>query len=98
MLSEAVRSTEEEEARSAGDASSAAVLDGLSELAGQAFASTAEATMAVLRLVAEQLGVRSSFLSRIRREEGRFEVLTAHNAPGGCDMATGAILSLPQAY
>jgi hypothetical protein len=98
MLSEAVRSTEEGEAWSAGDASSAAVLDGLSELAGQAFASTAEATMAVLRLVAEQLGVRSSFLSRITREEGRFEVVAAHNDPGGCDMATGAILSLPQAY
>lgn len=70
-------------------------LGGLSELAGRGFASTGEATGAVLRLLSEQLGMRSSFLARITRAEDRFE---AHNAPGGCAIEPGLVAPLPGAY
>lgn len=73
-------------------------LDGLAALAARGFASTSEATEAVLRLVAAELGTRTSFLSRVDRDNERFEILAAFNAPGGCDLAPGAVLPLPQTY
>ena len=73
-------------------------LGGLSELAGTSFGSSREATNAVLRLLADQLGMRSGFLTRITPQDNRNEVLAAYNAPGGCDIPAGALLPLSQTY
>ena len=73
-------------------------LGGLSELAGRSFASTREATDASLRLLTEQLGMRTSFLARVTPAEDRFEVLGAHNVPGGCGIEPGEALPLPGTY
>ena len=68
----------------------AGYLDGLAALAGRGFASSEEALAAILRLVVGQLGLRSSYLTRLSPEEQRSEVLVAYNAPGGCDIRAGA--------
>ena len=80
------------------EAEAANFLGGLSELAARSFASTEEAMAAILRLIIEQFGMRTSFLTRITRELGRSEVLAAHNRPGGCDIAPGSLLELPLTF
>ena len=74
------------------------LLAGLGTLAARRFTSTAEAVDAILRAIAEQTGVRSSFLTRITRDTGQSEVLAAFNAPGGCDVRSGDVLELPQTF
>ena len=69
-------------------------LGALSELAGRSFNSTEEATRALLRLVSEQLGMRSAFLTRITPAEDCNEVVVSHNAPDGCAIPAGAVLPL----
>lgn len=67
-------------------------LSGLSALAGRSFTSTDETIAAVLALLVEQLGMRSSFVSRIDRAAGRFELVASHKAVGGCGIPpTGAV-------
>ena len=73
---------------------SPAYLGGLSELAGRSFGSAEEAGEAILRLISEQLGMRSAFLTRITLKENRNEVVASHNAPGGCGIPVGAVLPL----
>jgi signal transduction histidine kinase len=52
----------------------------------------------VVRLLAEQLSVRSTFVSHISTETREFEVVAAFNAPGGCDIPEGSVLPLPQTF
>lgn len=73
---------------------STAYLGGLSELAGRSFDSADEAREALLRLLSEQLGMRSAFLTHITPEDDRNEVVASHNAPGGCGIPVGAVLPL----
>ncbi len=80
------------------EAEAAQFLGGLSELAARSFASTEEAMASILLLIVEQFGMRTSFLTRITRELGQSEVLAAHNRPGGCDVAPGAVLELPLTF
>ena len=47
------------------------------------FPSTAEATQAVLATISAQLGLRTTFLTRITPHDGRNRILAAHNEPGG---------------
>ena len=75
-----------------------AYLSGLSELAGRSFASTQEAVEAILRLIVNQLGLRSSFLTHISREECQKEILVAHNLVDGSDIQSGVSLELPQTF
>ncbi len=79
-------------------ADTARYLSSLSGLAGRSFGSTEEMTGAVLRLVAEELGMRSSLLSRIDRSRNELEVLASHNAPGGCDIRSGDSFELRQTF
>ncbi len=79
-------------------AQTAVYLNSLSELAGRSFPSTAEALEAILRLVVEQLGLRTSYLMQITCEEGRSEVLAVYNTPGGCDIARGTVLELTDTF
>lgn len=73
---------------------SPAYLGGLSELAGRSFGSAEEAREALLRLISEQLGMRSAFLTRITPRENRNEIVASHDAPGGCGIPVGAVLPL----
>ena len=73
---------------------SPAYLGGLSELAGRSFNSVEEERQALLQLLAEQLGMRSAFLTRITPEENRNEIVASHNAPDGCGIPVGAVLPL----
>ncbi len=75
-------------------AAASTYLVGLSELAGRSFDSTQEATRALLRMVSEQLDMRSAFLTHITPAEDRNEVLASHNAPDGCGIPMGAVLPL----
>lgn len=73
-------------------------LGGLSALAAQGFASTHAAFEATLQLISEQLGLRTSYLTKITVEQQLSHVLAAYNAPGGCDVAPGATLALPETF
>lgn len=73
-------------------------LSSLSALAGQSFASTQEAVEAILKLVVDELGLRSSFLTRIDQEECQNEVVMAANLAGGSDIRAGVALELPQTF
>ena len=75
-------------------AGSSAYLGSLSELAGRSFGSEEEAREALLRLLSEQIGMRSAFLTRIAPKENRNEVVASHNAPDGCGIPVGAVLPL----
>ncbi len=70
-----------------------AYLGGLSEFAGRSFGSLEEATEALLRLIAEQTGMRSAFLTRITPEENRNRIVASHNADG-FGIPAGAVLPL----
>src|SRR3712207_6832226 len=76
----------------------AVYLNDLSKISVCSSTSMQEAVEAILKLLVEQLGMRSAFLARITQEENRFEVLAAYNAPGGCNIAAGAILSLSHSF
>ncbi len=69
-------------------------LGGLSTLAGRSFSSAQESTEAILRLIADQLGMRSAFLTHITIDEERNEIIASYNAPGGCDILPGLVLPL----
>ncbi len=73
-----------------------AYLSGLWALSARGFASTDEASQAVVRLASEQLGMRSAFLAHFDGEEKL--VLASHNAPGGCDIAAGEVLPIAHSY
>ncbi|CAA9266862.1 MAG: hypothetical protein AVDCRST_MAG93-2449 [uncultured Chloroflexia bacterium] len=73
-------------------------LHSLSELAGCSFASTTEALGATLKLIVDQLGLRSSFVTAIDRETCQNEVIAAYNVPGGCDVPAKALLELPETF
>jgi hypothetical protein len=73
-------------------------LESLSDLAAQSFATTSDATDAILRAITDQLGMRTSWVSRIDRRIDESLVLAAHNEPGGCGVAAGARLPLPDTF
>ncbi len=80
------------------DADTSTVLTSLSELAGRSFASKQESVEAILRLIVDQLGLRSGFLARIDREACQLEVISAYNRAGGSEMQSGTVLELPQTF
>src|SRR5919202_1220840 len=70
----------------------------VSAFAAQTFTSPREAMETVVRLLAEQLSVHSTFVSHISAETRKFEVVAAFNAPGGCDIREGTVLPLPETF
>lgn len=69
---------------------------GISTLAGPSFASLTEAVAAVLQVVTEQVGTRTSFLTHLDAPAGRSKVVAVHNLPDGCAVAAGAALEPPE--
>ena len=70
------------------------LLEGLSRLAGRGFADRSEATSEILRLITDQFGLRTSFVSRIEPERGELLVVESRNEPGGCDLPAGTTVDL----
>jgi|GEM_PF-6839337 len=75
-----------------------AYLDSLSALSARSFPTTDALVDAVLALITTQLGLRTSFLTRITPTENRNHVLAVHNRPGGCDLASGIDLPLEDTF
>jgi PAS domain S-box-containing protein len=67
-----------------------ATLDRLSQLAGQRFATSADATEAVLSAITDVVGMRTSWISKVDEEAGRLDIVAAHNKPGGSDIRAGS--------
>lgn len=75
-----------------------AYIDALSRLTAESFATLDDATTTIVNFVAEQVGTRSSFLSRIDAEAGTLELLVAYNAAGGCALNQGEVIPLPRTF
>lgn len=75
-----------------------AFLNSISELAAGRYCSTREMVEAVLELLTDQIGMRSSFLTRITSDRNRLEVLAAHNEPGGSDVPSEVSLELHETF
>ena len=73
-------------------------LHALSSLAGTSFGTTSAATEAILRLIADLFGMRTTWVSRIDRSSCEMVVTAAHNEPGGCDFRAGTTHPLPDTY
>jgi PAS domain S-box-containing protein len=69
-----------------------------SAFGGRSFSSSREAIETTLRLVTSQLGLRTAYVARITRGEGRFEVLAVHEEAGGLGVAEGLIAPLGEAW
>jgi signal transduction histidine kinase len=80
------------------DHEAATYLDSLSTLARRGFASNREATDAILQLLMEQLTMRSSFLTHVTGEVGRFEVIAAQNEASGCAIKVGTVVPVYQNF
>ena len=76
---------------------SAPLMRELSALAARSYGSADEAATAAVRLIAEQLGMRTSYLTRLL-PAGRLEILAAYRAPGGCAIAAGEIYAAPETF
>ena len=73
-------------------------LDSLSQLSARSFASTDALVEAILSLIANQLGLRTSFLTHITSTDNRNHVIAAYNHPGGCDIAPDTELPLEDTF
>ena len=73
-------------------------LAGLSALAARGFPSISAAVDAILQLMVEELGTRSSFLARIAHENSQLEVVSVLNLPGGCDIQVGTTVPLQKGF
>ncbi len=75
-----------------------AYLGPLSALAAHTFRSTDALMDAILTLVVDQLGLRTSFLTHIVPEHDQNRIVAAHNAPGGCDVLAGTAMPLEDTF
>lgn len=73
-------------------------LDSLSALSAKSFPSTDALIEAILTLITEQLGLRTSFLTRITPGENRNHVVAAYNQPDGCEMVANIDLALEDTF
>jgi hypothetical protein len=73
-------------------------LDSLSALSATSFPSTNALIDAILRLITEQIGLRTSFLTHITPGENRNHVVAAYNQPDGCDLAADTDLPLEDTF
>lgn len=70
----------------------------LSALAATSFPSTAALIDAILALITEQLGLRTSFLTQITPAANCNHVLAVYNQPHGCDLVAGIDLPLEDTF
>lgn len=73
-------------------------LDSISILAARSFPSTDALIEAMLVLITDQLGLRTSFLTRITPRENRNHVIAAYSQPDGCGLESGIDLPLEDTF
>ena len=61
-------------------------LDHLYRLAGRHFATSTDATSAVLATISDVLGMRTSWVSHVNEASCELNIVAAHNEPGGCNV------------
>ncbi|HEX2911225.1 MAG TPA: hypothetical protein VH186_10485 [Chloroflexia bacterium] len=83
------------ETSAAPTSSPARLLESLSSLATRLFESEQEFSRAALDAIADQVGVRTPFLSST--QAGLFEIVDVVNRQG-CNLQSGATLPLPDSY
>jgi signal transduction histidine kinase len=71
---------------------------GLSALSAHSYASAEEAAAAILQLITDLLGMRTSYFTRLLPTEGQLEILAAYSTPGGCAITAGDIYSVPETF
>ncbi len=62
------------------------------------YRTTSDATDAVLRAVAQLLGMRTTWISRIERSASEAFVVASLNEAGGCGVTAGAVLPAQDTY
>jgi hypothetical protein len=77
---------------------SASLLAGLSSLAGRGYRTSEGATEAILTLIADQLGMRTTHLSRFVPASDDVLVVSSFNEAGGCDVVAGSAFELEDTY
>lgn len=82
----------------AGSDASASLLGGLSSLAGHSYRTSADATDAILQLVAGQLGMRTAYLTRIDRARGELLMVSSFNEAGGSGIVAGSSFVLEDTF
>ncbi len=70
----------------------------LSALSAKSFPSTEALIEAILALITDQLGLRTSFLTQITPADNRSHVVAAYNQPDGCDLPAGVDLPLEDTF
>lgn len=70
----------------------------LSAFAAQSFDSSEALFQAVLNLLTEQLGMRTSFLTEILPADNHNHIRAAHNLVGGCGLEAGITLPLNETF
>ena len=73
-------------------------LGSLSAFSAKSFTSTAALVEAVLVLVTDQLGLRTSFLTEITPAQNRNLIVAVHRQPDGCEIIPGSELPLAQTF
>ena len=81
-----------------GSAADTALWRGLSAEAVRGYSNSTEAMQAAVRLIGEQLGMRTGWLNGIDCGGGAARVLAAYNAPGGSGVEAGGTLPLPDLF
>lgn len=74
------------------------VLSTLSAFSAQSYSSTEALVTALLQLISEQLGMRTSFLTEITTANNQNHILSSHNLEGGCDLQAGVDLPLNETF
>ena len=73
-------------------------LDSLSALSAKSFPSTDTLIQAILALITEQLGLRTSFLTHIIPSENRNHIVAVYQQPDGCELVAGTDLPLEDTF
>ncbi len=73
-------------------------LAGLSTLSLRSFTSTDDVVQAILELIVDYLGLRTSFITRINQEQNQNTVTAAYNRAGGSDVPSPIDLTLHQTF
>lgn len=73
-------------------------LGSLSALSAKSFPSTDALIQAILVLITDQLGLRTSFLTHIIPSENRNHVVAVYQLPDGCEIAAGIDLPLEDTF
>jgi hypothetical protein len=70
----------------------------LSALSAISFPSTDALIQAILALITDQVGLRTSFLTQISPSENRNHIIAVHQQPNGCELVADIDLPLEDTF